>query len=101
MHKQEVGHRLRMACEALGLQPATVARRFGVSPSKLGNWLAGRDYPNEFFIYRFCTECQVSADWLYLGRVSGMASGLADSLWGAAKASSGPESVQAHREGET
>ena len=37
MHKIYVGARLRLTIEALGLQQIDVARKFDVSPSKLGN----------------------------------------------------------------
>lgn len=78
VHKQQVGHRLRMAIEALHLKPAAVAREFEVSQSKLGNWFRGDNYPDEFFIFQFCKHYQISADWIYLGRLSGMAGSLAD-----------------------
>ena len=66
-----VGHRLRQAVEALGLRPSTVARSVGVSPQKLGNWMRGDHYPDEWFVFRFCNRYGVTADWLYRGVLPG------------------------------
>lgn len=88
MHKRKVGSHLKMAIEALGLRQHQVAKEFGVSPSKLGNWVRGDNYPDEYFVKRFCERYQVSADWIYLGKVYGMPSPLADTLWKAEEASS-------------
>jgi transcriptional regulator with XRE-family HTH domain len=94
-HKVQVGQRLRLAIEALNLKQVEVAAAFTVSPPKLGNWLRGDDYPNEWFIFRFCERYSVTTDWLYRGRVSvGMAKPLADSLWEAEQAST-PDRVEA------
>lgn len=87
-HKRDVGSRLRIAIQALGLSQAEVARQLDMSPSKLGNWLRGDDYPNEWKLYLFCTRHNVSADWIYRGQVAAaMAKPLADSLWEAGQAS--------------
>ena len=86
-HKAEVGGRLRLAIEGLGLSYASVARAFDISQSKLGNWMRGSDYPSEWFIYQFCNRHPITADWIYLGRVAGVQGELGDALFGAASAS--------------
>lgn len=85
-HREQVGQRLQLAIEALHLQPIEVARFLGITTSKLGNWLAGRNYPDEFLLARFCDRYGVTADWIYRGRLYGLPGELADGL---AKASSG------------
>lgn len=74
--------------EALGLQPAEVARFLGITTSKLGNWLAGRNYPDEYLVAQFCDRYGVTADWIYRGRVYGLPVELADGLAKASAASS-------------
>lgn len=80
-HKVEVGRRLRIAIEAIGASQADVARELDVNPSKLGNWLRGENYPDEWFITRFCDRYGVTTDWIYRGLVSESASGVASALW--------------------
>lgn len=86
-HKRKVGARLRLAIEAVNKRPADIARQFSVSPSKLGNWMRGDDYPSEWFVVQFCDRFNVSMDYLYRGLVStAMADPLADALWAAERA---------------
>lgn len=86
IHKAAVGQRLRVAIEALGLTQAAVCRELGESTTKLGNWLRGADYPNEWFIARFCDRYGVTADWIYRGVISGAAEDVAAAIWKAARA---------------
>ena len=86
IHKAEVGRRLRIAIEALGLSQAEVCRTMNVSPSKMGNWLRGDHYPDEWFIKRFCDRHGITTDWIYRGVVSGVASPVGDALWQAEQA---------------
>jgi transcriptional regulator with XRE-family HTH domain len=84
VHKQAVGSRLRMMIEAVNQRPADVARLFGVSASKIGNWMRGDDYPSEWFVCQFCDRFNLSADFLYRGRVAvSMEPSVADALWAA------------------
>lgn len=87
-HREQVGHRLAVTIEALHLEKIEVARFLGISTSKLGNWLAGRNYPDEYLLSRFCDRYGVTADWLYRGRLYGLPAELADSLAKASPASS-------------
>jgi hypothetical protein len=87
-HKVEVGRRLRLAIEALGLTQAEVARSFdAVTPPKLGNWLRGDNYPDEYFVKQFCDRYGVTTDWLYRGVVAGVSADVADEIWRAEQAS--------------
>lgn len=81
LHKAEVGRRLRAAIDALELSQSGVARSLDTTPSKLGNWLRGDNYPSAWFVSRFCDRYGVTADWVYRGIVSGMEVTLADALW--------------------
>lgn len=85
-HKAEVGRRLRSAIETLGLTQTEVARGLAATPSKLGNWLRGDNYPSAWFVTRFCERYGVTTDWIYRGIVAGMDAKLADNLWKSAQA---------------
>jgi transcriptional regulator with XRE-family HTH domain len=88
MYKLEVGRRLRVAIEAIGETQAEVARKLHVSPTKLGNWLRGDNYPAHWFLNNFCNRYGVSTDWILRGVVSeGPLGGLAKAIWRADQAS--------------
>jgi transcriptional regulator with XRE-family HTH domain len=85
-HKKEVGDRLLLTIQAVGRTQAEIARAFDVSPSKLGNWIRGENYPDPRFLLAFCERYAVTMDWLYRGRVSSaMDAPLADALWAASQ----------------
>jgi transcriptional regulator with XRE-family HTH domain len=72
-HVREVGRRLRLLIEAIGITQAEAARDMGVPPNHLGNWIRGdRSYPLEYSIYRFCRIRGVDTNWLYLGDPSSL-----------------------------
>lgn len=87
MHKIQVGQRLRIAIEALGLRQVEVARSLGVTPSKLNNWLRGDNYPPHMFIVRLRQRYNITSDWLLSGEIAGLPGPLADDLWRLALAS--------------
>jgi ribosome-binding protein aMBF1 (putative translation factor) len=76
-----IGQRLRLAIQTTGRSQKFIAEQFGVSPSKLNNWLAGTHYPNQEFVTAFCERYGITTDWIYRGVVSGMPKDLADKLW--------------------
>lgn len=80
-HRKDVGENLRLAIEAVGETQASICRAFKVTPSNLGNWLRGDSYPSEWFVVQFCDRYDISADWIYRGKVSASAAPLADALW--------------------
>jgi transcriptional regulator with XRE-family HTH domain len=86
-HKAHVGRRLRAAIDASDLTQAEVARVLATTPSKLGNWLRGDNYPSAWFVTQFCERYGVTTDWIYRGVVSGMDAGLADRLRNSERAS--------------
>jgi transcriptional regulator with XRE-family HTH domain len=86
-HKQQVGDRLRVAREALGLEQREMARLYGIDHTKLSHWERGKHYPAPTFIARLWERHRIPADWIYLGEVSGVPHRLADSLLAGAKAS--------------
>lgn len=79
-HKRDVAARLQLTLEALDLRQADVAATLGISQSKLGNWLRGDTYPNEFLMALFCDRYGVTMDWLYRGLIYGLPSAVADGL---------------------
>jgi transcriptional regulator with XRE-family HTH domain len=88
LHKARVGQRLRAAIEALNLTQTEVARCLATTPSKLGNWLRGDNYPSAWFVTQFCDRYGITTDWIYRGIVSGVDAGLADALWKSERVSS-------------
>jgi transcriptional regulator with XRE-family HTH domain len=98
LHKVEVANRLRLAIEAIGSSQIDVCRELNISPSKLGNWLRGDNYPDPWFVKQFCDRYGVTSDWIYRGLASGAASGVAGALWRAAQAS-GQEELATGRQG--
>lgn len=93
-HKAQVGRRLRAAIEAVNITQSAVARGLGTTPSKLGNWLRGDNYPSAWFVTQFCERYGVTTDWIYRGVVAGMATGLADTLWKSERRSSEREAAE-------
>lgn len=94
-HKRDVAGRLQLTIEALELKQVEVAATLGISLSKLGNWLRGDAYPNEFLMTVFCERYGVTMDWLYRGLIFGLPKEMADGLAKAKAASpeepTGPE----------
>lgn len=97
VHMAAVGRRLRVAIEALELSQVAVCNELKVSPTKLGNWLRGDNYPDPWFIARFCDRYGITADWIYREVVPGGASAVAGALWRAAQASELAGTVTDHQ----
>ena len=85
-HKQLVGARLRQAIKAVDATQSEVARALGISPSKLGNWLRGDNYPDIMALVRLRNRYGITLDWVLAGAVAGLPKGVADCLPAAAKA---------------
>lgn len=94
-HKRQVGQNLRLAIEAIGMRPADLSRTFGVSPSKLGNWLRGDNYPEPPLLVRLCDEYGLTMDWFYRGTRAGVAASVAASLRSAEAASAAAQMAEA------
>jgi transcriptional regulator with XRE-family HTH domain len=97
-HREEVAARLAITFDALNLKPAQVAKFLEITTSKLGNWLAARNYPDEFLVVRLCDRYGVTADWIYRGNLYGLPSELADDLavaWAEKKAALAAKARQA------
>ena len=86
IHKQHVAENLSSVIEASGLSQSKFARRIGVTPSKLGNWLRGENYPDPVAMIRVCEAFGVSMDWLYRRKIFGIDASVADCLRAAAEA---------------
>ena len=85
-HKRFVGDNLRLAIEAQGLSQAAVARALGISAPKLGNWLRGANYPDEWVMVAFCDRYGVTMDWIYRRRLFGLPGEMQANLAAAAEA---------------
>ena len=92
-HVNFVAQQFQLALEALHITQAEVARTLGVSPSKLGNWKRGDNYPDPFLMTVFCDRYNVSMDFLYRGVIHGLSKDLADGL--ARAKAAGSEAIEA------
>ncbi len=81
-HKAIVGANLRRAIEAIGITPAQAARVAGVSPSRLGNWMRGANYPDPLALLRLRARFGVTLDYIYAGDLAGLPRALADRVAG-------------------
>lgn len=89
-HKQEVGQRLRLAREALGLTQQAFAEKLGErDKTKISHWERGKHYPDPLFIAALQRQFRISSDWLYSGDDALLPVGVADSLRAAEAASKG------------
>lgn len=86
-HRHRVAANLAAAIDATTVTQAEFCRRFGVSPSKLGNWLRGNHYPDPYVMSAFCEAEGVTMDWIYRGRRAGVMSAVAERLAAASGAS--------------
>lgn len=89
LHKRQVGDRLRLVIEAIGITQVEAAKVMGISAPKLGNWLRGDNYPSNLAMLRLKERYGVTLDYLISDSVVGMPSSLVDGLRAAAAASSG------------
>lgn len=93
LHKLQVAENLAMVvavgAEAKGKSQADFARSVDVSPSKLGNWLRGDNYPDPYTMVKVCDLYGVSMEWIYRRRLFGLDESVAAGLREAAKAFSG------------
>lgn len=66
-HQEEVGARLRLVIDALGLSYAEAARIMGITPQRLNGWMGGDHPASLFHLARFCRLHPVTLDYLILG----------------------------------
>jgi transcriptional regulator with XRE-family HTH domain len=71
-----------MAVEAMmdkhEVTQAEIARKIGITPQRLSNYLRSDNYPNQYVLWLFCRRWGVTSDWIYQGTISGLPSELAD-----------------------
>ncbi|WP_122039332.1 helix-turn-helix transcriptional regulator [Asaia bogorensis] len=68
--KDAVRERLVAAIGAYGISQADLARKLNVSSQQVNGYVKGKNYPDEFFIVRFCDLTGCTLDWLYRGLMS-------------------------------
>ena len=78
--KEEVGSRVRLLREALGIRQGVFAARIGVAPNLLANVEAGGNYPNPKLAATICSEFGVTMDWLFRGVRAGVSSDVAQRI---------------------
>jgi transcriptional regulator with XRE-family HTH domain len=71
-YRQQVGQRLRIALEGLGIGQREVARETGISHQRLNAWLQGKYYPDPFWLAQLANKYAITTDWIYLERTAGM-----------------------------
>jgi transcriptional regulator with XRE-family HTH domain len=71
-HKNKVGERLKSAREALGMSRSTINDKYEVKPNKMCQWEGGENYPDLFFLMRFCSDTGLTLDWLLRGVADGV-----------------------------
>lgn len=79
-HKQSVAANLRVIIAVIGGKQNEIARRIGSTPSKLGNWMRGDNYPDPWSMYLLCEFYGVTMDWIYRGKTYGLPVELVDGL---------------------
>jgi len=63
----EFRQRLRMALSRTGISQAELARRIGVHPNLVNNWVAGRRHPSLQNLAALAPVLKVDIHWLVLG----------------------------------
>lgn len=66
----EVGARLAVTRDAVGLTQQQFADMFGCSRSAIANWEAGRGLPDVHTMMRFCARYEIPLDWVYQGKAA-------------------------------
>lgn len=83
---KDVGRRLKLLREELGLNQPQMAARIGVSRARYSHWENGRHLPNdELAVIRFCNETEATLDYIYRGQIETLPDWLAIRLRGRAQ----------------
>jgi len=75
--RNDVGERLRLTREALGLSQAELCRRVGISPAAWNNAETGDNRLRVDNAMELCKATGVTLDWIYLGHRAGLPQKLA------------------------
>lgn len=86
-YRQQVGERIRIAIDAIGISYAEAASQMGIYPSKLGNWMRGDNYPDPLILTDFASRHLLTTDWFYRGVVAGLPEPMASAVLAAEAAS--------------
>lgn len=74
---RQIGSRLKATRSALDLTQEAIALAIGVERSAYKNWELGERFPDPIAMMRLCDRFGVSMDWIYRGKLDGMAHSLA------------------------
>ena len=77
---EEIAARLLAAREALGIGPAELCRRTGISPNTYSQWESAKGRPSLDEAMKLCRVLGYTLDWIYLGNPSGLPDRIASSL---------------------
>jgi transcriptional regulator with XRE-family HTH domain len=75
--RNDIGERLRVTREALGLSQAELCRRLGISPAAWNNAETGDNRIGIDNAMLLCKATGVTLDWIYLGHRGGLPQKLA------------------------
>lgn len=75
-----VAERLELLRLALDLRPAELARKWGITPQGVYNYLKGDQLPSVAMACKLQEKTGATLDWLYRGNMGSLPSDLADKI---------------------
>ncbi|WP_412506177.1 helix-turn-helix domain-containing protein [Roseovarius sp. SYSU LYC5161] len=77
---QLIGDRIKKIRSAWGLSQTEIGKICGVGKNTVSHWENGRQKPTIAQMYPVCQELDLTLDWIYLGRESGLSVAVARRL---------------------
>jgi transcriptional regulator with XRE-family HTH domain len=78
--QKQVGQRLEATLGALNIADADVARAIEITPQRWSNYVNGHRPISVDLAIALCNRYGLTLDWIYRGRIDGLAVSLADKL---------------------
>jgi transcriptional regulator with XRE-family HTH domain len=75
-----MGKRLQQAREAIGAGRNDFCQQTGVSSKMLSDYETGKNFPDEYFLFRLYERYGVSPHFIYTGQLAGTESIVADKI---------------------
>lgn len=76
--KEQVGRRLQIAREALGLRPIDIANATDVHRAKISQYESGKYFPRQQWLLKLRHLYRIDANYLFFGELDGLPRGLRD-----------------------